>query len=253
MSISMWARPLTAEEHKHFGKSEFGKKIISSSPLSIIGCDNSPCIKSLNVKMQSYREYVGDGQYIDEVRGGGTATGGKKVPITWSRDSYQGYLLRACESLNIPVFQHPLDFNILYFESIYADAFLQVFSYVDYALSNWYNNRPALVRWFGGMAPDIGTKEEMVISNEVRRILLKAKNPTSHLKGIYSFSEEKILSVHFSASNNNYELNHVKSTVMNGYKVLFIGPETDCRNLISYGIAGVSVEKNPVLIAAQSK
>jgi len=173
----MWVRPLTPEERNYLRKSDLGKATDFLDEISIMGCDDEYRLRRLDVKLTLYREYIGDGQYIDQVRGGGAAAGGKKAPIIWSRDSYQDYLLRACETLNIPVFRRHLHLNVLYFESMYADAFLQVFSHVDHALSNWYNHRPALIRWFGGMAPDIGTKEEIGLSNEVRQILLKAKKP----------------------------------------------------------------------------
>ena len=177
MNTSMWVRPLTPEERNYLRKSDLAEATDFLDEISIMGCDDEYRLRRLDVKLTSYREYIGDGQYIDEVRGGGAATGGKKAPIIWSRDSYQGYLFRACETLDIPVFHRHLHLNVLYFESIYADAFLKVFIYVEHALSNWYNNRPALVRWFGAMAPDIGTKEEIAISNEVRRILLQTKQP----------------------------------------------------------------------------
>ena len=250
----MWARQLTREEREYVGKSDFGKKMISLRQISIMGCDNNYRLKYLDVKVTPYRQYLGDGQYIDEYRGGGKAEGGKKVPIIWSSDAPLGYILDACEELNILVFRHPSYHDVLYFESIYSEAFLRAVLYVNHALRRWYEKRPIFIRWFGPISPDRDSKEVKAIDIGVRAILTKVRESQSYpYNSIHAPDIVKILSVHFNASNNNYEINHIESNVRNGYKVLFTGPETDCRNLISYGIAGVSLEKNPVLLAAQSK
>ncbi len=176
MSSSMWVRPLTTEEVAHISKTEFGKRLLLLDQISIMGRDDSYHLINLDVKKTLRRVHVGDGQYIDDVSGGGKAIGGKKIPILWSSDSHLGYLFQEAKKLNIPIFTQPYDHNIIYFESMYADAFLEIFAYIDRTLRDWYLKRPALVRWFGDSRPDFDSKEGKVIQSNTRNILMRAKN-----------------------------------------------------------------------------
>ncbi len=178
MSLSIWARPLTYEEEEHFRKSDLGRQTMSLGRISVMGPADHTHIKSLNIEVKLYKVHLGGGQYIYDGPSRPAATGGKKVPVVWGADSPYSYLLAETKNLNIPVFytpHYPQYQCPLYFQSVYADAFLESFSYADRALNTWYNERPFLARWFGGMQPEQNSKEAKAISEQVRNILAKVK------------------------------------------------------------------------------
>lgn len=181
MTLSIWARPLTPEEEEHFRKSDLGRQTISLGRISIMGPADHIDIKNLNIEIKLYKVHLGGGQYIYDGPSRPPATGGKKVPVVWGADSAYGYLLAEAKNLNIPVIytpHYPQYQFPLYFQSAYADAFLESFSYADRALGAWYNERPFLARWFGDMQPDLSSKEAKAIGEKVRNILVKVK--TAH-------------------------------------------------------------------------
>ena len=178
MSLSIWARQLTHQEEEHFRKSDLGRQTISLGRISIMGSSDDICIKNLDIELKSYKVNLGEGQYIYDVPAPPAATGGKKVPVVWGVDSSYIYLLAEANNLNIPIFITPIYcryYTRLYFQSIYADAFLESFSYADRALSAWYNKQFFLTRWFGGMQPEKNSNEAKAISNKVRNILANVK------------------------------------------------------------------------------
>lgn len=178
MSLSIWTRPLTHEEEDHFRKSDLGRQTISLGRISIMGPADHTYIKNLDIEVKSYKVHLGGGQYIYDGPSRPAATGGKKVPVVWGVDPPYSYLLAEAKNLNIPVFytpNYPQYHSPLYFQSIYADVFLESFSYADRALGAWYNERFFLARWFGGMQPEKNSNEARAISDKVRNILAKVK------------------------------------------------------------------------------
>ena len=84
----------------------------------------------------------------------------------------------AANRLGIPVFHepsNPLRNEPLYFESRYADAFLEAFSFADRKLRDEYYNRSFLSRFFGGVEIAFDSKEAQAIKDGVYSILSKAK------------------------------------------------------------------------------
>jgi hypothetical protein len=179
MSSSICVRQLTEEEEKYFRKSDLGRKTVSLGPMSIMGPADHSHIKCLNIDRKTYRVDLGGGQYIDELLGPWQPPiEGKAVQVVWGAQNPHYYLLAAAEKLDIPFFHTSKYRNYdspLYFQSVYADVFLESFSYADRAFDAWYNNRSFLARWFGGMQPEPNSNEANAISEEIRRILAKAK------------------------------------------------------------------------------
>jgi hypothetical protein len=178
MSLSIWIRPLTLEEEKYFRKSDLGRQSITLGRLSIMGSADHTDITNLNIEVKLYKVNLGEGQYIYDWPSRPKATGGRKVSVLWGADSPYCYLPAEAKNLNIPVFytpHYPQYLFPLYFQSVYADAFIESFSYADRALSTWHNERTFLARWFGGMQQEQNSKLARSISEKVRNILVKAK------------------------------------------------------------------------------
>ena len=176
MSLSIRARPLTHEEQKYFRNSDLGRQSVSLGAMSIMGPADHPYIDKINIEIKRYKVDLGDGQYIYDGPSIPSAKGGKTIPVVWGAESAYTYLLAEASKLDIPVFYtltYPQYHNPLYFQTIYADAFLESFSYADRTLGERYNNRTFLARWFGGM-PKQSSKEARSINEEVRRILARS-------------------------------------------------------------------------------
>lgn len=172
MSSIIWARPLTASEEEYIQQDRYGTKIDFLGPLAIIGPADHPYIHSLNVKLKTRRIYLDGGQYIDEVTGGGPASGGIKIPVVWS--SGCGYLLNAASNLGIPYCYHQSAIDLIYFQGKYLEAFIKGFSYADHALAKWNKSLSFFSKCFGATYPDPEGEVAREIVEGVRRILRSA-------------------------------------------------------------------------------
>lgn len=176
MPVGVWARPLHPDEESHLRKSKSGEIFSTLGPLAIMGLEDNYYIKSLNIPIKMYRVNLGGGQYIDEVTSKPVATGGKKVSIVWGLESALGYVISSARELSIPVVYvntvFPADFDLIYFEAKYLEAFADGFSYADKALGRWHQNRFFLSRWFGSLHPDYDSPEAKAIRTTVRNIIL---------------------------------------------------------------------------------
>lgn len=168
----IWARSLTSAEEEYIRHGKYSKdlEINFLEQIAIMGPAKHPYICSLNVRMFRYRVDLGGGDYIDEYLGGGAALGGVKVPVV--REISYRYLVNAANELNIPFVYHPDFMEIIYFPSVYIEAFIKGFSYADHALARGYKNDSILSRWFGAKYPDWGTRESKIIVEDVRKILI---------------------------------------------------------------------------------
>ena len=182
MSSSITVRPLTKEElerPRYPFDSPFLKELPSfGRPLSIMGPSDLPRIEYLSFKGREPKKiYLGDG-IVDDYSPPTVAKGGKTVPVLWGFDSAYNYMRGAADRLGIRVFHepsYPQEREPLYFESRYADAFLEAFSFADRKLRDEYYNRSFLSRLFGGVLIDQDSKESQAISDGVYSILSKAK------------------------------------------------------------------------------
>ena len=179
MSLSIRVRSLTQEEEEYFRNRDLGRLTVALGSLSIMGSTDQTEIKYNQIEIKLHTVYLGGGQYIENATPLPLAKGGKIVPVVWGADSAYLYLLVEARKLDIPVFYtptHPQSRSPLYFQSKYADAFINSFSYADRAFGEWYKNRPFFARWSGGMELERNSKEAKDISTEVYRILAKSKS-----------------------------------------------------------------------------
>lgn len=175
MSYSFWARPLTNEE-EIYTRNKSRKKIeFFLEPMAIMGPSTHLYIRCLNVELKTYRVHLGEGQYIDETMGGGPATGGHKIPVTWGIDPATNYVLKAAQKLGIPFIHHPYVSELTYFPKAYVDAFSEAFRHADRALGAWHKNQSFIGKWFGPTYPENESKESISIEDEVRKILKNQK------------------------------------------------------------------------------
>lgn len=144
-----------------------------------MGPSDLPRIEYLSFKGRVPKKiYLGDGIVIDDCSPPTVAKGGKTVPVLWGIDTPYIYMHWAANRLGIPVFHepsNPLRNEPLYFESRYADAFLEAFSFADRKLRDEYYNRSFLSRFFGGVEIAFDSKEAQAIKDGVYSILSKAK------------------------------------------------------------------------------
>lgn len=174
MTATICLRQLMPEELKYLRKGK-GGKMFSSDTLALIGPADHLYVKCLNIDVKLYRTHLGHGQYIDEATWR-EATGGKKISAAWSVDSIYGYLFGVATQLKINFFGDPRwgsPQEIFYFDSAYIEAFADAFSHIDRTLSNWYESRPLLSKWFGAMEPEYKSKDAAALREVVRRFLIK--------------------------------------------------------------------------------
>ena len=178
--LSIWTRPLTDEELKHFRKSELGKKTLSLGFLSVMGPADCTQLRTLNVKRYVDRVDLGGGQYFYDEIAQTPATGGKKVPVTWAEvDLSFYYLLSAANNICIPVFtdeKYLSNIGPIYFESIHTEAFINGFSYADRALGSWSKRRPFFQSLFGANYPDPNGDTSKNIKEKLKQIFAKSIN-----------------------------------------------------------------------------
>jgi hypothetical protein len=172
MTNSIRARPLTKKEMEDsdFCSSDVGRKVVSlRCNMSVMGPARHCYIATQRIDVSSQWSNVnlGGGQYLFDGPSPPPATGGRIVPILWGEDFR--YLRVAARDLGIPVFE---DGVLLYFESIYENAFLDGFSYTDRTL--YEMNKKSFFSFWGGGIPDWGSKESNAIKEEVRKILQRA-------------------------------------------------------------------------------
>ncbi len=155
---------------------------IPAGRLSIMGSSDHTYVKSTINSDQTTTEriHLGDGQYIDEVMGGGPAKGGTTVPIRWSPEEAFAYLLHAADELSIPYFR-VLAFSrsddVVYFQSKFEYAFATCARYIDSTLDRYESQRSLMSRIFGPVCiTDWDSVEGKDILREVKRILLNYKN-----------------------------------------------------------------------------
>lgn len=169
MTSFIWVRPLSDAEEEYLKKNDVWPQLAALRPLSIMGREDSYFLKHANVEVWSRRVDLGGGQYIYESSSGPTPTGGQKVPVVWSIDSSMNLVADAARASGIPFVTHPSDYNVLYFQTRFSNAFLQAFRCADMELHNWYNRRSVLVRWFGPMQPDWDSEDSKAYRERVRK------------------------------------------------------------------------------------
>jgi hypothetical protein len=180
MSFSIWARPLTDEEEVYFRKSDLGRQTILLGRITIMGPANQFNIMYLDTGVKARKVHLGEGQYIYDMPSPPPATGGKKVQSLSKIgfDLAYHYLLAEAKNLNIPVIytaHYPIYLSTFYFQSVFADAFLESLSYADRALHAWYNEKPFLARWFGSPQPTYDSSGARAIREKVGNILANVK------------------------------------------------------------------------------
>lgn len=176
MNRSMRVRSLTGEEleNKKFRASEVGRLVASlGQQVSIFGNADHLYIRYLHLddsKLWKY-EHLGGGDYLYDGPPPREAHGGRQVPILWGVSEALTYLRTAAEGLQIPIF---FGGDVIYFESKYADAFLDAFAYVDGTFQRLNGSSSFISRFFGGGIPEWNSKESKGIQQEIRNILAKA-------------------------------------------------------------------------------
>ena len=173
MNQSIRVRGLTKQEleDKYFRKSEVGQRVtFSGRPMSIMGKADHAYVRQSNIDMKWDREYLGDGEYFYDGPARPAATGGRTAPVLWGTSDAYIYLNSAARELGIQIFGNG---DILYFETEYADAFLDAFCYVDRTLHRVNENSFFISRFFGWGVPDWNSKASKAIQKETRNILAK--------------------------------------------------------------------------------
>ena len=175
MTRSMMVRPLTRLElqNKDFLKTLAGQHVVAfGRPMSIMGPSDHYrlAMQSIEIKLPAdYWVQLRDLGFSDGP-GAPAATGGRTVPILWGADF--AFLRNAAIDLKIPAFDQN---DLLYFESVFEDAFLDAFSYADQTQFEMHKNAFFLSRIFGFGVPNWNSKEANAIKEGVRKILAKAK------------------------------------------------------------------------------
>ena len=178
MALLLRARPLTPGEERYLRKNE-GKTITFFGPLSIMGASEHSFVQSTihSDLTKLDRIHLGDGQYIKETVGFGPAKGGTTIPIEWSTEQAIHYLLFVANELGIPHFKSFEYKGLVYFQNKYEMVFAECVGYVDRTLLSYEKRRSLLGRWFGPICKtEWNSAEAKAIREEVRRILMQAKN-----------------------------------------------------------------------------
>lgn len=174
---SLRARPLTPGEERYLRKNE-GNAITFSGPLSIMGASDHLYVQSTihSDLTKLDRIHLGDGQYIEETIGCGSAKGGTTVPIEWNTEQTIRYLLFVANELSIPYFESSGYAGLVYFQNKHETAFAECVGYVDRTLLGYEKRRSLLDRWFGSICKtEWNSAEAKAIREEVRRILMRVR------------------------------------------------------------------------------
>jgi len=168
---SIILRLLTISEERRLRNNK-GEEISIRGPLSIMGSSSHSFVNSTinSDTARLKREYLGSGDYIDELVGCEALPKGHTIPIKWSVDKAMHYVLFVAREHKIPHYQISGISDVVYLATASGKIFADCVEYVDGVLYNSYNSRSLFGRWFGS-EPDWSSSQAKSIREKVGQIL----------------------------------------------------------------------------------
>ena len=175
MGKSICVRKLSSEEREFLCQTKYGIGASSLKSIAIMGLDQCLAFKErIDTEYEQYVDHVGDNNNITRsrlIKGGEPVTDTKKIAIAWGSETPLLYLEGVAKELNIPFFYTTSKLDIIYFEDIYMDRFLQAFNFADQAFSN-REKGSFFSSLLGKPAPDWNSQEAKIIRAGIRKILM---------------------------------------------------------------------------------